>query len=124
MTSFLSSLASGLGLGASSGAEAIDVAELRQRIADGKVDVLIDVRSPAEFVGGHVPEAINIPLGEIAGASALEAYRKHTVYLICQSGGRSGSAQATLNTKGFTTINVRGGTGGWRAAGYPVSTAR
>ena len=123
MSSFLSSLASGLGLGGS-GAASIDVAELHKRLAAKEVPVLVDVRSPAEFAGGHVAEAINIPLGEVSGAPALEAYRGGDVYLICQSGGRSGSAQSTLNAQGFTTINVRGGTGGWRAAGYPVSTAR
>ena len=118
MSGFLSSLLSPFAGGGSS-APSVDVAELKQALADGAVPVLIDVRSAAEFAGGHVPDAINIPLERVGSAPELEAYRGKDVYLICQSGARSGRAQAQLLGT-HQVINVRGGTGGWRAAGYPV----
>ena len=56
---------------------------------------IIDVREPAEFAGGHIPGAINLPLARIAEADlGLAAGRK--LVLVCASGRRSGMACATL----------------------------
>ena len=46
----------------------IDVAELQGRLASGDV-LLVDVRQPEEFIAppGHLPGAINVPLGTLAG---------------------------------------------------------
>ncbi|MBH0082442.1 rhodanese-like domain-containing protein [Salinibacterium sp. SWN167] len=82
--------------------------------------VVIDVREPFEYVSGHAPAAASIPLGELV-ARVEELDRDETVYVICESGGRSAQAVEWLNTQGFDAVNVEGGTSVWRNAGLPVS---
>ncbi|MGN6301693.1 MAG: metalloregulator ArsR/SmtB family transcription factor, partial [Angustibacter sp.] len=43
---------------------AVDTAELLRRLASGDV-VVVDVRPDVEYVGGHLPGAVNIPLDEL-----------------------------------------------------------
>lgn len=70
---------------------------------------IIDVRTPAEFQGGHVPNSINIPLNEIEfKVSEIQAMGKPIV-LCCASGGRSGQATGFLKSEGIDCENG----GGW-----------
>ncbi|CAN0604473.1 unnamed protein product, partial [Ectocarpus sp. 12 AP-2014] len=65
--------------------------------------LLIDVRSPEEFAGGHLPGAINIPHGDIvSGMQALEGNMTGPIVLYCRSGNRSGIAQTSLAQAGYT----------------------
>lgn len=98
----------------------VDVQELHRELEAQRVSVLVDVRTPAEFASGHVPGAVNIPLDAVGQTTELDGLESQEIYLICQSGGRSSRAQQLLSAKSFTTINVRGGTAAWRAAGFPV----
>lgn len=64
---------------------------------------VIDVRSPAEFTGGHLADAINIPLGEVeAEIPRRFPGRKQALLLHCASGMRSGLAQKKLQSLGYT----------------------
>jgi phage shock protein E len=64
--------------------------------------LLIDVRSPAEFSSGHLPNAINLPLEEIETALPRRVKDKNQVLLLhCQSGMRSGAAKAKLKNLGY-----------------------
>ena len=80
--------------------------------------ILIDVREADEYVSGHVPGAINIPLSELVGRES-ECGLGDTVYVICQAGGRSARAcehlSQQLNLQSVSFINVLGGTGAWIA---------
>lgn len=82
--------------------------------------VVVDVREPVEYVSGHAPKAASIPLGELV-ARVEELDRDETIYVICESGGRSAQAVEWLNTQGFDAVNVEGGTSAWRNAGLPVA---
>ncbi|MEQ1735432.1 MAG: rhodanese-like domain-containing protein [Rhodoglobus sp.] len=82
---------------------------------------LIDVREVVEFVAGHARSAINLPLSELV-ARANEVPQGDTVYVICESGGRSAQATEWLAAQGVDAVNVLGGTSAWRAAGLPVAT--
>lgn len=81
--------------------------------------VVLDVREAFEFTAGHVPGAILLPLGQLM-SRIDEVPTGSLIHVICQSGNRSGVATELLMTKGFQATNVAGGTGAWRAAGYPV----
>ncbi|MBO0477174.1 rhodanese-like domain-containing protein [Vagococcus sp. DIV0080] len=85
----------------------VSTKELETRL-DKKI-VLLDVRTPAEFKGGHIPQAINKPLNKMNTYQGKEK----EVYLICQSGMRSKKAAKTLKNKGYDVINVRGGMSQW-----------
>ncbi len=100
----------------------VDVLALAAALEAGTVPVLVDVRTPAEYANGHVPLAINIPVDELPGRmDELSAYRDVSLYVICQSGGRSSRAANQLLDAGFKApINVEGGTGAWVQAGKAV----
>jgi len=81
--------------------------------------VVVDVREPDEYAGGHVPDARNIPLGDVRERST-ELRGADPVYVICQSGRRSAFACDALESLGINTVNVEGGTTAWMAAGLAV----
>jgi len=100
----------------------VDVAALASRREAGEIPLLLDVRTPAEFAAGHIPGAVNVPLGELDTAlpAALAGHEGDEIYLVCQSGRRSARAARTLSLQGIRTVNVSGGTAAWIAAGHPV----
>jgi phage shock protein E len=64
--------------------------------------LIIDVRSATEFISGHLPYAINLPLDEIETAVQRRVKDKNQVLLIhCQSGMRSGTAKKRLKALGY-----------------------
>lgn len=100
---------------------AVDIATFKDDRNAGKVPVLFDVRTPGEYSQGHVDGAILVPLQELDQRMAeFEPHKDSEIYLICQSGARSGRAAAALTAAGYKTVNVQGGTGAWVAAGNDV----
>jgi len=97
----------------------IAVSELRARLAEADGLQVVDVRRPAEYRSGHVPESVSIPLDSLErNLGSLDPRRETAV--ICASGYRSSAATSLLRRRGFEAIfNVVGGTGAWLAAGYP-----
>lgn len=98
----------------------IDVSTLKADLDGGAVTLLVDVRTPDEFAGGHIPGAKNIPIGDLDARISELGATDREVTVVCEVGGRSARAAATLATRGFRTANVLGGTSAWRAAGYPL----
>ena len=70
--------------------------------------VIIDVRSPGEFAGGHIKGSKNIPLQELP--KKLNSLPKDKVIITCcASGMRSASAKNTLKSNGFKEVHNGGG---------------
>ena len=63
---------------------------------------VVDVREPAEYVGGHVPGAASIPMGQLPDRLA-EIDRSKPVFVICQGGGRSSAMTDVLLHHVFET---------------------
>lgn len=63
--------------------------------------VVIDVRTPAEFMGGNVAGSRNIPLQNIPQHVAELKAMERPIILCCASGGRSGQATAFLQAQGI-----------------------
>ncbi len=82
--------------------------------------LVVDVRDPDEYAGGHVPGAQSLPLDELPGRKD-ELPRDQTVYLVCQKGGRSMEAADLLAADGFDVRSVAGGTSAWIESGAPVA---
>ncbi|PYS38080.1 MAG: hypothetical protein DMG14_19035 [Acidobacteria bacterium] len=96
--------------------EQISVEELRQRIEEKSVDVVIDVRRPPEWTSGHIEDAIHMPLNHLA-ESALSLNRDSKVAVICAGGYRSSIASSLLEQLGFRNIsNVVGGMTAWNVS--------
>ena len=75
---------------------------------------VLDVRTPAEFASGHIPNAHLIPVDELEDRLA-ELPSKHTTILVqCAVGGRSTAACETLAQRGYTALlNLVGGMHAW-----------
>jgi len=101
----------------------VSVAELKEQMVGSDLQI-VDVRRPAEYVGGHVPRAVNAPLATLEkslGPLPLEKDKRTAV--ICAGGYRSSAAASLLQQQGFSNLlNVSGGTGAWINAGYPVES--
>ena len=82
---------------------------------------VIDVREPAEYVGGHVPGALLVPMGQLPSRTH-ELDRSAPVFVICASGNRSGAMTDYLVHSGFDAASVAGGTSAWAGSGRPVVT--
>jgi len=100
--------------------EYISVDELHNRFQDLESDDLIlDVRTPEEFRGGHIPGAQNNPHEEAGGiVDNLMQYK--TVYVHCKMGGRAKMAAQVLQEIGLDNI-VCVGDGGmerWTEMGW------
>ncbi|MEZ4688627.1 MAG: rhodanese-like domain-containing protein [Bacteroidia bacterium] len=77
-----------------------DLGELLERGA-----IVIDVRTPAEFKGGHPKGAINIPVNEIGSKINKIKSKNKPVITCCASGARSGAAASKLSAAGIEVVN-------------------
>lgn len=95
----------------------IDLQTFAAAHADGAF--VLDVREPFEYVDGHVPGAVLVPMSHVhARLGDLPA--GEPVYVICASGNRSKTAASWLRGAGIDAVSVAGGTGGWMSLGRPV----
>lgn len=69
---------------------------------------LVDVRTSAEFSGGHVKSSVNIPLDMVQNQLAKFKDKNHII-VFCRSGNRSAQAKSILESNGFTNV-TNGGT--------------
>ncbi len=99
----------------------VSPAELRRRLDSGR-DVVVDVRTPAEFEAEHIAGSYNVPLDLLQEHTQdlVERLGGHVV-LVCQSGSRACTAQDRLAEAGFTSAQVlEGGLSAYAAAGGAV----
>ncbi|MDP3451948.1 MAG: rhodanese-like domain-containing protein [Bacteroidales bacterium] len=91
---------------------------LHEKIKGSSRFVLLDVRAPQEYEGGHIEGAINIPVADLRERHT-ELNKEDEIILICSSGNRSSLGASILSQQGFKNlINVAGGVTGYSAAGY------
>lgn len=100
-------------------ASALQVTQLINR---GK-STIVDVRSAEEFAAGHLRDAKNIPLADLATRiGELEKSKGRSVVVVCQTGARSDKAVRQLAAAGFDdVVSLDGGLTAWHAAGLPVA---
>ena len=90
--------------------------ELSSEIAGGKKIVLLDVRTPEEFQGGHIPGAINVPHDGSDDWLRNQGLSPDTdIVVYCESGRRSAIAQQVFVTAGFASVrHLEGDMKAWR----------
>ncbi|MEQ8344136.1 MAG: metalloregulator ArsR/SmtB family transcription factor [Sneathiellaceae bacterium] len=102
------------------GMEPVSREELMTRLRDGLVTVL-DVRPADEFASGHLPGAVNIPLGELADRLAqLDPEQEIVAYCRGPWCVLSFEAVAALRARGFKVRRLQDGWPEWKASGLPV----
>jgi len=84
--------------------------------------IMIDVRTPHEYHGGHIKDTKLMPLGELMHSiDTLNEYKEDEMVVVCHSGARSMMAAQLLVRAGFKDVrNLKGGMILWHRNGYPV----
>lgn len=93
---------------------------------------VVDVREPEEFADGHIPGAVNVPLGQLESglhahpevvrrALAAHELRERPLVLYCLVGGRSARGAAALRRLGYANpVSLAGGILAWTENGHPI----
>lgn len=72
--------------------------------------IWIDVRTPEEYQAGHLDNAVNVPVGDVATRIAsLQSDKDAPINLYCRSGRRAETARQTLLKMGYTNVTNHGG---------------
>jgi rhodanese-related sulfurtransferase/DNA-binding HxlR family transcriptional regulator len=96
--------------------------ELLKRVRDGLVTVL-DVRPPEEYVAGHVPGAVNVPLSELKHyLKTLKPEQEIVAYCRGPHCVLAFDAVARLRKKGLKARRLEDGFPEWKTSGLPVET--
>jgi rhodanese-related sulfurtransferase len=98
----------------------VDPAEADRLVTAGAV--LLDVREDDEWVAGHAPAAVHLPMGQVVDRTA-EVPTDRIIVCMCRVGGRSGSVALHLAGAGYDVRNVAGGMQAWAEANLPVVAA-
>jgi rhodanese-related sulfurtransferase len=94
----------------------IEATELRRQLVGATAPLIVDVRGPDEFDGplGHIEQAANIPLPELAERQTEIIKARRPVVFVCLTDKRSSAAAAQLTAAGVAEVAVlRGGMKAW-----------
>ena len=97
----------------------VDIEQLEKARAAGTP--VVDVRETDEYVAGHVPGVILLPISEIA-ERVDEVPAGGEVYIICHLGSRSLKVTQWLRQQGIDAYSVAGGTKAWADSGREIVT--
>jgi len=94
-----------------------------QKLLSDKPDVVVlDVRTPEEFAGGHVAKAVNLDFNAADFKERLAQLDRNKTYVVhCAAGGRSTRSLGRFQELGFkSVVHLDGGFNGWVQAGLPA----
>lgn len=94
--------------------EVLEPEEYKIRISEDPKQ-FIDIRTPEEFLDGHIEGAENIDFLADGFLFKMQKFdREEPVYIYCRSGNRSSKAAAQLSDMGFSKIiDLKGGYKAW-----------
>ena len=103
------------------GMEPVDRKDLLKRVQDGAVTVL-DVRPKAEYLSGHIPGALSVPLGKLEELLA-NLPKDQEIVAYCRGPYCVLAVQAVemLRKKGFKATRLEEGVQDWLAMGFSIS---
>jgi phage shock protein E len=101
----------------------VEPAEARKLLKENPKVVILDVRTPREFVGGHLEKARNLDFQGKDFARQLEQLDRDKTYLVhCAAGGRSTKSLEVFQQLGFkSVVHLDGGLNAWTKAGLPLA---
>lgn len=71
--------------------------------------IIVDVRSKAEYLSGHIKDSINIPVDTLRNNLLKLKDKNQPIVTCCASGMRSAAAKSILKSSGFTKVYNGGG---------------
>ena len=99
----------------------VPIRELREMMENDESFTLLDVRTPEEWEGGHLPGAIHIFAGEL-DEKGDDLDRDERLIVYCGSDFRADLAVSLLARKGFTDVHtLLGSVKAWKQAGFPMT---
>lgn len=87
---------------------------------------LLDVRTPAEYAGGHIKNTLLANWNDAKEFERRISFidKKKPVYVYCLAGGRSAAAATKMRNMGFTNVyELTGGINAWKAANKSLEGA-
>lgn len=113
-------------LAAAAGVPELQVSELLELQARGEPLYVLDVRTPEEYVRGHLPGAWSVPAGQLPlQCEEILGVRRALVVTCCSGRTRALLAAQTLRAMGMPRVYaLTHGVLAWAAAGLPLTTGR
>jgi len=104
----------------------VSSADLKDKIEKKRDLLVVDVRSKANYLVGHIPTAISIPFGEVASRQKELPKDEHIIFYWGWRGEHTsaGTVQMLVKNFGFDIELLEvllGGFPAWIAAGYPIN---
>lgn len=79
--------------------------KVKQMIENNEFDLIIDLRNKENYLAGHIPDAINIPINEIPDCmDFLNQYKEKSILMYCGIGIQSKSAAKVLALNEFKKL--------------------
>jgi len=112
------------GCSSTSTATNLEAAAFSAKSAESGV-ITLDVRTPGEFMVGHIQGAINIDVEGLQFETEIAKLDKSATYAVyCHSGRRSAIAVETMSKAGFKNLfNLTNGIVDWQANNLPLVTS-
>ena len=89
-------------------------AEDAKVIMDSEDVIILDVRTQEEYNGGHIENALLLPVTDIKDkADEILADKDAKILVYCRSGNRSAAASKELISMGYTNVYDFGGISSW-----------
>lgn len=85
--------------------------------------VVLDVREDDEWVAGHIPGAVHVPMMRVPQRLQFDPgplTPDAEIVVVCKVGSRSAQVTAWLRRQGYDAANLAGGLMAWEAAGRPL----
>ncbi|MDP2226026.1 MAG: rhodanese-like domain-containing protein [Moraxellaceae bacterium] len=102
----------------------IDSWDLKVSVESGDAPLIIDTRSPAAYLKGHIPGAVNIPHRTMSAESTAALNKSVLVVTYCDGIGCNASTKGALamSKLGFKVKELMGGLDWWMRDGHPVES--
>ena len=101
----------------------LNAENFQKKLALSSNALIIDVRTPGEFEGGHLSDAKNIDWNSNEFEAEIQKIDKNnTMFVYCLSGGRSSSAANKMRSLGFKEVyEMQGGIMAWNNSGKSLT---
>lgn len=98
----------------------ISPAEAQELLRSNPATLLLDVRTPGEYMQARIAGAHLIPIDQVT-ARLAEIPRDRPLLVYCAVGSRSSQVAGYLSRQGYADVyNMSGGIMGWQVRGYPI----